>query len=56
MTKHERLAAALICALLVLWVGLTDHTDPTPSVLRCPIVWATAVGMSWVVWRWSGEQ
>ncbi len=43
MSKIERLAAAAICGLLMLWVGLVDIGDPTPPAIRWPIVALAAV-------------
>lgn len=54
--RGERLAAAVAIGLLALWVGLVDTGDPTPEVIRWPIVALVAIGLAWWVWWWSGEK
>ena len=54
MTKWERLALAALVGALVLLAGIQDLGDPTPAVIRLPIVGLGAAGLAWVVWRQSG--
>ena len=54
MTQRERLALAALVGALVLLAGIQDLGDPTPALIRLPIVGLGAVGLAWVVWRWSG--
>jgi len=54
VTQRERLALAALVGALVLLAGIQDLGDPTPALIRLPIVGLGAVGLAWVVWRWSG--
>ena len=54
MTRRERLVFAALVAVLVILAGVLDGTDPTPAAIRWPIVGLGAVGLAWVVWKWSG--
>lgn len=54
MTRRERLAFSALVAALVILAGVLDGADPTPAVIRLPIVGLGAVGLAWVVWKWSG--
>lgn len=56
MGKGERLAAAALTFAAMLWIGLVDIGDPTPPVIRWPIVGLAAVGLAWWVWRWTGKR
>jgi len=55
MRRNERLALATIVGLLTLVVGILDVADPTPAMIRWPLVALVAGGLALVTWRLSGR-
>jgi len=53
VSKGERVALSALVGVLALLAGILDQGDPTPAVIRWPIVGMAAAGLAWLVWRLS---
>lgn len=55
LTTIERTILTVAVTFLTLHVGLDDPTDPTPELIRLPIVGVASTLAGWFVWEWTDK-
>ena len=51
----ERAIFASIVTGALLYLGLSDYTDPTPDWIRIPIGGAVSIAAGWAIWFWADK-